>query len=148
VNARKVLEYKPDPNKFDLVVQRWDGQGQKIAENHYRKFITADGEMYERPVNSGNLWLANNQPAGRVICEFNDKGHIVSKVFDPTAKHTVYSPAPTGAEKLSGELAAERAKNAQLEAELRAITKDREDAAVETVKEAPKNYAPKLTKRE
>ena len=144
--ARKTLEYKPDPNKFDLVVDRWNSQGHKIAHNPYRKFIKEGGEFYERPVNSGNLWLENNQPAGRVICEFNDKGHIVSKVFDHAAEHIEYVPGPTGAEKIAAELSAERAKSAQLEAELRAITKERDE--VLEVKTAPKNYAPKSNKQE
>lgn len=151
MSARKQLEYAPDPHKFDLVTDRWDNQGRRTGpRNGYRKFITGAGEYYERPVNSGNLWLENNQPAGRVICEFNDKGHIVKKEFDFTAEHLAYVPPPTGAEKIAGELAAERARSAQLEAELNAIRKER--SAVQPVVKnhapEPTPAAPKLTKRE
>lgn len=140
-SARKTLEYKPDPNKFDLVTHRWDNQGKLIAKNPYRKFIVEGREYYERPVNSGNLWFENNQPAGRVICEFNDKGHIAKKEFDFSATHTEFIAAPTGSELLAAELVAERAKSAQLEAELRAITKERE-----VTNYAPQAPTPKLSK--
>ena len=43
--------------------------------------------MYERPVNSGNLFYENNQPAGRVEVTRDAKGRIVGKEFDFTAKH-------------------------------------------------------------
>lgn len=132
--ASKTLEYVPDPNKFDLTVQRWNSQGQLQGKpNHYRKFILGDRELYERPLNSGNLWLENNQPAGRVICEFNEKGHIVSKRFDFEAKHVEFVPPPTGAEKIAAELAA-------VKAELAAIKKETE------AKAEPAKAPPKLTK--
>lgn len=147
MEARKPLEHIPDPNKFDLTVDRWNSQGHRVGpRNPYRKYIIAGSEYYERPLNSGNLWLENNRPAGRVICEFNEKGHITKKEFDFGAAHTAYIPAPTGAEKLAGELAAERAKSAQLEAELRAITREREAKQPGTA--APlgevRNYAPQV----
>lgn len=140
MQARKqMLEPVSDPNKFDLVVDRWDSQGHRTGPRKtYRKFINGDGEFYERPVGSGNLWLENNQPAGRVIYKTNEAGHIYDKKFDFDAKHIDWSPAPTGAEKVAAELASERAKNAQLEAELRAILKEREPQATKSV--------PKLSK--
>jgi hypothetical protein len=124
--VRRPLEYVPDPNKFDLVVDRWDGQGMRVGpRNLYRKYILDGKEYYERPVNSGNLWFENNQPAGRVLLEFNEKGHIAKKEFDFTAKHETYVPVPSGQEKLSAELSAEKAKTAQLQAELAAIMNER-----------------------
>lgn len=142
--ARKsnTLEYKPDPNKFDLQTHRWDSQGTLVAVNHYRKFIRDGAEYYERPLNSGNLWHENNQPAGRVICEFNDKGHIAKKEFDFTAAHVEYQAPPTGAQKIAAELAQERAKSAALEAELRAVRKEREDR---TAEQPVKNFAPQAS---
>ena len=151
--AKRVLEYVPDPNKFDLVVDRWDGQGQRVGQrNTYRKYITSQhGELYERPVNSGNLWYENNQPAGRVHLEFNDKGHILKKEFKIGEQHLAYVAPPTGAAKMAAELAAERAKSAHLEAELRAINKEREDKQPQATtafqkQESYKQEPPKLSK--
>lgn len=141
----KQIKYVIDPHKFDLRTHVWDNQGHLVSVNHYRKFILSGSEYYERPVNSGNLWFENNEPAGRVICTFNDKGHIVTKEFDFKAEHIEYIPAPTGAEKLAYELAAAHAKNAQLEAELKAIGQDKRPVPTEeaSVKTAP----PTLNKR-
>ena len=140
-SARKTLEYKPDPDKFDLITHRWDNQGRLIAKNPYRKFIMNGAEYYERPVNSGNLWLENNKPAGRVLLEFNEKGHIAKKTFDFEAAHVAYSEPPTGAEMVSQELEAERKRNAALEMELRAMRAERE-AKEAPVKKEVKNFAP------
>jgi hypothetical protein len=150
------MQYESDPNKFDLIVDRWDAQGNRVGgRNTYRKYIQNGSEYYERPVNSGNLWFENNTPAGRVICEFNDKGHIVKKEFDFTAKHVAFIPAPTGAEKIAAQLASEQAANAALRAELDAIKKDKEPqkpvqnfAPQAAAKSAEKQAPPKLSKPE
>ncbi len=143
MQSAKQIKYVSDPNKFDLRTHVWDNQGHLVQKNLYRKFILSGSEYYERPVNSGNLWFENNQPAGRVICTFNEQGHIASKEFDFKAEHVEYIPAPTGAEKMAHELAAAHAKNAQLEAELKAINQDKRPAPIEEA--APK--APTLNKR-
>lgn len=123
----KRLEYKPDPNKFDLATHRWDSQGQLVGRNPYRKFIVGDRSYYERPVNSGNLWFENNQPAGRVEYTLNEKGHITGpKHFDPDAPHKTFTAPLQGAEKIHFELEQAHERNAALEAELAAIKKDRE----------------------
>lgn len=126
----KRLEYKPDPNKFDLVTHRWDSQGHLVAKNLYRKFIVGDRSYYERPVNSGNLWYENNQPAGRVEYELNEKGHIAGpKTFNHDAPHKNYTAPLLGAEKMHFELEKERERSAALEAELASIKKERENVA-------------------
>lgn len=139
----KRLTYTPDPNQFDLRTHIWDAQGALVGKNLYRKFIVGDRTYYERPVNSGNLWFENNEPAGRVECEFNDKGHIVRKEFlvgEKAAPHKVFTAPLTGDAKAHFELEQIRAKNAALEAELSQIKKEREAIevkAIPTAKAAP-----------
>lgn len=124
--AKKIVEYTPDPGKFDLTVQRWDAQGQLTANNPYRMYIMDGEKLFERPLNSGNLWYENNQPAGRMICEFNDKGHIIKKEFKRDVPHIAYEKPLTGAEKVAAQLAATEARASALEAELAQIRKEQE----------------------
>lgn len=108
------IQYQPDPNKFDLRTHVWDARGHLVSKNLYRSFIVEGTQYFERPVNSGNLWFENNQPAGRVELEFNDKGHIVRKTFRFDEPHKAYKAPLTGAEKLHFELEQARAKNEEL----------------------------------
>lgn len=137
----KRIEYKPDPNKFDLVTHRWDSQGHLVAKNPYRTFIINGAQYFERPVNSGNLWFENNKPAGRVELTFNEKGHIATKEFKFDDAHKSFTAPLEGDEKLHFELEQVRAKNAQLEAELAAIGKEA------TAKVQVKETVPTLTKK-
>ena len=144
----KKIDYVPDPNKFDLVTDRWDSQGIRTISNPYRMFIQDGTKLFERPVNSGNLWYENNQPAGRVELEFNDKGHIIKKTFKLEAEHTAFVPVLKGAEKMQFELEQQRKRSAELEAELASIRGEREHAAeAKTVPQPEKAAAPTLTKR-
>lgn len=143
-NARKRLEYVPDPNKFDLMVHRWDSQGHLVGKNPYRMHLDGDRKYFERPVNSGNLWYENNQPAGRVELEFNDKGHIVSKSYKPEAKHIEYTVPLSGADKMHYELEQERMRSSELQAELEAIKKERAANALIEVVAAPKEVELKV----
>lgn len=148
MEAKRIVEYKPDPNKFDLVTHRWDGQGRLVGKNPYRTYIIEGRSYFERPVNSGNLWFENNQPAGRVELTFNDKGHIASKKFEFDAAHKEYTAPLTGAERVHYELEQERSKTAALEAELAAIKAEREPKKV--INHAPQAAAvaePQLKKR-
>lgn len=147
----KTIEYTPDPNKFDLVTHRWDGAGNLVHKNTYRKFIVDKSEYYERPVGSGNLWTEGNQPAGRVLYQLNEKGHICDKTFDFKAPHKQYTP-PSTAKELSSELLETQAKLAAAQAELAAIQKEREakqSAApvAEQAEPAKPRAQPTLTKR-
>ena len=121
----KQLKYESDPNKFDLRTHVWDSQGNLTKKNLYRNYIMDGRSYFERPVNSGNLWFENNQPAGRVELTFNEAGHIIAKKFDFNAEHKEYKAPMTGAEKIHYELEQERAKTAQLKAELDAINKEK-----------------------
>lgn len=130
----KTIMYEPDPTKFDLVVDRWDHEGRKIYHNPYRKFMRQDaGDVYERPKGSGNLWYENNQPAGRVQYEINEKGHIHNKKFLPDAPHVEYTPPATPLE-LSEALTESKAALAAAQAELAAIKRE---AAARTAPAAP-----------
>lgn len=137
--ARKI-QYEPDPNKFDLVTHQWDSQGQLVKHNPYRMFIRDGGEkLFERPLNSGNLWYENNQPAGRVICEFNEQGHIAKKEFKIGAAHIGYEKPLSGTEKIAAQLAATEQRAAELEAELAQIRaeQERKQPKVDVLDETP-----------
>lgn len=120
----KQIEYVPDPNKFDLVTHKFDPQGRLTSKNTYRTYIMDGSSYFERPVNSGNLWYENNQPAGRVELTFGPTGKIASKKFDFQAAHRDYVQPLTGAEAVHFELLAEREKNEAIAAELAAIKHD------------------------
>lgn len=110
----------PDPNKFDLVTHQFDGRGKLASKNPYRLHIKDGSQYYERPVDSGNLWYENNQPAGRVEV----KGGV--KLFDTSAPHKLYQAPPTGQEKLYFQNEELRFKNEALIAELESIKAERE----------------------
>lgn len=129
----KQLEYVPDPNKFDLQTHAWDAQGHLVRENPYRSYIIEGRQYFERPVNSGNLWFENNQPAGRVDLTFNDKGHIIKKDFKFDEPHRDYVAPLNGAEKVHYELEQERSRVAALEAELASIKKEQTAKAAPTL---------------
>lgn len=135
MQTTRQLKYEPDPNKFDLRTHVWDAQGNLVSENLYRSFIIEGRQYFERPVNSGNLWFENNQPAGRVDLEFNEKGHIKNKTFHFDAPHKAYTAPLTGAEKLHFELEQQREENAALKAELEQIKAEKEKKALHSVHE-------------
>ena len=63
-SARKsMMDQEMDPNKFDLRTHLFDNQGRLVKKNHYVLRVINGVSYYERPVNSGNLWFENNQPA-------------------------------------------------------------------------------------
>ena len=138
--AAKQREHAPDPEKFDLRTHYWNGQGQLEKKNLYTCYVIDGSSYYERPVGSGNIWLENNQPGGRVSM-VNGQPKI-----DPTAKHIDFSPKLEGNEAIAYELEMQRQKNVELEAELASIRAERAPKSVEVKsEEAPK--APTLTKR-
>lgn len=116
--AKRTLEYVSDPNKFDLRTHVWDTQGTLVKKNLYRAHIVDGRMLFERPVNSGNLWGENNQPAGRVDLEFGPNGKIAKKTFDFNAEHKAYTAPLTGAEALHYQLEQEKEKSAALQREL------------------------------
>lgn len=116
---RRTMDYTPDPNKFDLRTHHWNGQGQLMKLNLYTCHVVEGRQYYERPINSGNLWFENNQPAGRVTYKDGVKN------IDVNAAHMDYVQPLDGAEKLHFELVAEKSRTAELEAELAAIKADR-----------------------
>lgn len=78
---------------FDLRTYIRDPKsGQVIKRQPYRLHHCAEhGEWFERPVNSGNCWFRNGQPAGRITYKTNDKG-ARSKVWEPEAQHVAWTP--------------------------------------------------------
>ena len=134
---RNLIEYEPDPNKFDLRTHIWDTKGNLVKENTYRSFIREGRQVFERPVGSGNLWYENNEPAGRIECQYNEKGHIIAKEFKPEAKHIEFVPPMNDDEKTYFELQNANKRLAQLEAELASIKKEQENRTTAGKSENP-----------
>lgn len=131
----------PDPTKFDLRTHIWDARGKLVKTNNYRKFIMGGEEYYERPVNSGNLWHGNNQPAGRMEFTFGPDGKISSKKLCLGEPHKEFTAPLSANERIEFEVQQLRADNERIAAELAAIKGER--AAVE--KKAAPNVAPQTT---
>lgn len=122
----KRIEYVADPNKFDLIVHRWDSKGNRIGSpNYYRLHNKDHVNYYERPVDSGNLWFENNQPAGRIEYVEDGKGGL-TKEIRVGAPHKEYVAPLTGSAKIASEVEQLRAKNEQLQREIAAIQKENE----------------------
>lgn len=145
--AKKVLDYTPDPNKFDLRTHSWDAQGNLKNKNPYRMFMVGDRTVFERPVNSGNLWGENNQPAGRVELEFGKNGTIAKKTFDFEAAHKEYTAPLQGADKLHYELEQEKEKSAALELELAQIRGSKGQGLTAVQEGFPADQPPKSEKK-
>lgn len=128
--------------KFDLRTHVRDKKG-KVTVNTYRLHIINGVKCFERPVGSKNLFFENDDPAGRLIEEFDPKNpkKRVKYDFDHNAEHVAYVPPATRAELERQENENLRKKNAALEAELKAIK-----AANEAKDEAKKPAAPEAPK--
>lgn len=105
--------------KFDLKTHTFNARGILTKINHYRLHVAGGVQLYERPVNSGNLWYENDEPAGRVTYEGD--GKIKRKVINNEAKHIAYSPPLTGEEKLHFEHENLKEENARLLREIESI---------------------------
>lgn len=144
---RKIREHQPDPNKFDLMTHHWNGQGEISRTNLYTCHVVDGNKYFERPINSGNLWFENNQPAGRVLYKNGVKS------IDATAEHISYTAPLEGAEKLHFELENTRTELEAAREELAAIKAEAEKRAVITApvgqtsgETAITNEAPSLKK--
>ena len=118
------------PSTFDLVVQHRDTRGRVQKVNPYRCFVNDGEKLFERPKGSGNLFLENNEPAGRVIITLSDDGKTQTKKFDRKAAHIEYVSPLVGMEKLANEKAGLQAENEKLKLELEQIRKEREALAL------------------
>ena len=122
---------------FDLkVTHRNPKTGAVTMHDPYRLRIGKEGKTYERPVNSGNLWWENGEPAGRF-----EEGKVVIG-----AEHADYIKPLSRDEKVQRALNEKDSKIAKLEAdmrdlELKAINQEKNADAGE-VKVAPKAKAP------
>ena len=117
-------QMQESPN-FSLKTHEFDNRGRLIGRSPYRLHIVGQGEwLFERPVNSGNLYYANNEAAGRVEYKFDDRGIITGKVFDLKAAHKAYEPPKNADEKRDEHVKELVTLNARLQAELDAIKKE------------------------
>lgn len=110
-----------DQPKFDLNTHSWDNRGRLRSKNMYRAHVVNGTYLFERPVNSGNLFYENNAPAGRVECKYGANGAIVGKTFNEKAEHKAYEAPISGDEKLHFENKTLHDQNVKLQAELEAI---------------------------
>lgn len=110
--------------KFDLKTHTFNARGILTNVNLYRLHVINGCQLYERPVNSGNLWYENDEPAGRVTYE--GTGKIKKKVIDNEAEHIAYVAPLTGDEKLHFDHENLKLENAKLLAEIEQIKKEQE----------------------
>lgn len=132
----QIQEWPSD--KFDLRTHLFNSRGKIHETNHYRLHIKDGAHLYERPVNSGNLWLENAEPAGRIEYKRDARGKIIGKTITKDAPHITYVAPIVGEAKVHFENEDLRAQNARLRTELEAIQAERtsrEDAK----KPSPKN---------
>lgn len=107
--------------KFDLKTHHFDPKGKLIKKNPYRLHVVRGEKLFERPIGSGNLFHANNEPAGRVTYDISDDGLKKSKKIDRKAEHIAFKPAPTGAELVAMENEKLKSQNEILLKELASI---------------------------
>lgn len=127
---------------FSLKTHFADERGRRIGAQPYRLHMGAEGELFERPVNSGNCYFSNGQIAGRMIYKLNDDGSVASKSYDSKAKHIEYVAPLSGSEKLESELSVAKKKNAALEAELAAIRSNKDAKPVVEATKKPELSLP------
>lgn len=113
-----------DPNRFNLRTHETDARGRVRGSNLYRMYVRDGTQVFERPVNSGNLFYENNQPAGRVEIERNPAGKITKKTFDFEAEHKAYRTPANKQEEMEMKLMESDARAAAAEKELAAIKQD------------------------
>lgn len=109
----KLLE-NPDPSKFDSRVHIRDERGNLVLVQPYKLHVISGSKYYERPVGSGNLWLENGQPAGRMV-----KGEVKEGLA-----HEEWITPKTGADKLYEDLAKKTQQYEAAMKELEAIKKE------------------------
>lgn len=120
--------------KFDLKTHTFNARGVLTKINHYRLHVTNGVQLYERPVNSGNLWYENDEPAGRVT--YAGEGKIKRKVIDNEAEHIAYTAPLSPDEKVHFENENLKMENAKLLAEIEMIRKE-QDAKLKAAAPTP-----------
>lgn len=123
---------------FDLVTHPRDKYGKIENVNPYRLHIIRGVKAFERPVNSGNLWYENGEPAGKLVKKTDPETGNELLSFDHKAPHTEFTPPPSAGEALYSALEQEKARTEALEAELRAMRAEKEAAAAVTPKKETK----------
>lgn len=102
-------------------VHHRDRRGNMMKKTPYTAYVKNGTTYIEKPAGSGNLFHENMEPAGRVERVIDEKTGVIAPKFDFEAEHKEFKPAPTGAEQIQLDLAAEKQKSALLERELAAI---------------------------
>lgn len=110
---RSMLDVEADPNSFDKRVHFFDASGRLAKTSHYTLYVIEGEQYFERPVNSGNLWYGNNQPAGRM--ERDERGGRTLSLGVP---HVAFTAPLEGDELLHYQLESEKHRNAGLQAKV------------------------------
>jgi hypothetical protein len=128
---RSMLDQPADPNVFDTRTHFFDAAGVLVKTNFYTLRVIEGEQYFERPINSGNLWTANNLPAGRLVKREKADPRLGAYAIDAAAPHIAYSAPLEGDEALHYELESEKAQNVELktrvetqQAQLDAITRE------------------------
>lgn len=106
----------PAAAAFNKRTHYHNARGKLTKTDHYRLHMQGHTQYFERPINSGNLWFENGEPAGRVEFTLDEKTKKSIKKIHPEAEHKFYSAPLEGAEKLSFENQELAESNAKLSA--------------------------------
>lgn len=112
---------------FDFNVTHRDPKtGQITHSTPYTLRVIGSGEgrqkLVERPAGSGNIFDMKNNPKGRWIVDAKTK----KGKLDPNAEHIAFVPPETEDQKLARSLIEKDSRIASLEAELKAISAEKE----------------------
>ena len=111
--------------EFDLRVHhRHPKTGELEKADPYRLHVRGSEHFYERPVNSGNLWFKNGEPAGRVEMRENP---VTGKMLPEIIKgqpHLAYSPPPTKDQVIARQIAQKDGEIAELRRKLASLEID------------------------
>lgn len=121
---RTMSDQVPDPHTFDTRTHIFDNQGRLLKKNLYVLRVIDGEHLFERPVNSGNLWHANNQPAGRLVRRDQPDKNLGPWAIDRTAPHIEFTAPLTGDEALHYELEQERMKNTSMQEQFATIQRE------------------------
>lgn len=125
---------------FDLKVTIRDPKtGGIIAKNPYRLHIQGGSKFYERPVNSGNVYTEDGEPAGRCKPKFNKKsGKQEGVEILPEAEHEAWTAPVTADQAVANQLVSQSNELEALKLELASIKAESVavKAAAVTVSEA------------
>lgn len=126
---------KEGKKEFDLQTHGWDPQTRQLAwKNPYRMHHIKGVQYWERPVGSGNLYTKQDEPCGRIV-------DFKQLKIDKDAPHIEWEAPKSPAELAAAKQHELMSRNAELQAELDAIKKERKYEEMERKAKAEKAEA-------